>query len=34
LAVPMGSVMMVTSSVAILSLWLLVRPRTVPALTH
>jgi DHA1 family bicyclomycin/chloramphenicol resistance-like MFS transporter len=33
-AVPMGSVMMVTSAVAILSLWLLVRPRSVPALAH
>jgi DHA1 family bicyclomycin/chloramphenicol resistance-like MFS transporter len=33
-AVPMGSVMIATSCVAIASLWLLVRPRTVPALGH
>jgi DHA1 family bicyclomycin/chloramphenicol resistance-like MFS transporter len=33
-AVPMGSVMICTSVVAIAALWLLVRPRTVPALGH
>lgn len=33
-AAPMGAVMVCTTSVAILSLWLLVRPRTVPALGH
>jgi len=33
-AVPMGTVMAVTASVAIASLWFVVRPRTVPALTR
>lgn len=33
-AVPMGAVMAATSSVAIASLWLIVRPRTVPALAR
>jgi DHA1 family bicyclomycin/chloramphenicol resistance-like MFS transporter len=33
-AAPMGAVMVCTTSVAILSLWFLVRPRTVPALGH
>lgn len=33
-AAPMGAVMVCTTAVAILSLWLLVRPRTVPALGH
>jgi DHA1 family bicyclomycin/chloramphenicol resistance-like MFS transporter len=33
-AAPMGAVMICTTTVAILSLWLLVRPRTVPALGH
>ncbi|WP_423918700.1 multidrug effflux MFS transporter [Frigoribacterium sp. 2-23] len=33
-AVPMGSVMACTTFVGILSLWFLVRPRTVPALGH
>ncbi|WP_210508533.1 multidrug effflux MFS transporter [Naasia sp. SYSU D00057] len=32
-AIPMGAVMAVTAAVAILSLWLIVRPRTVPALS-
>jgi len=31
-AVPMGSVMAATSVVSIVSLWLIVRPRTVPPL--
>lgn len=33
-AVPMGVVMMVTALVAVLSLWLVVRPRSVPALVR
>ncbi|WP_345763687.1 multidrug effflux MFS transporter [Diaminobutyricibacter sp. McL0608] len=33
-AVPMGAVMAVTSTVSILALWFVVRPRTVPALAH
>jgi DHA1 family bicyclomycin/chloramphenicol resistance-like MFS transporter len=33
-AVPMGSVMAATAAVAIGLLWFVVRPRTVPALTH
>ena len=33
-AVPMGSVMICTTIVGILALWLLVRPRTVPPLGH
>jgi DHA1 family bicyclomycin/chloramphenicol resistance-like MFS transporter len=33
-AAPMGAVMNCTTAVAILSLWILVRPRTVPALGH
>lgn len=33
-AAPMGAVMACTSAVAILSLWILVRPRTVPPLGH
>ncbi|WP_235497096.1 MULTISPECIES: multidrug effflux MFS transporter [unclassified Agreia] len=33
-AVPMGAVMAVTAAVAVLSLWLIVRPSTVPALGH
>ncbi|TFC83702.1 Bcr/CflA family efflux MFS transporter [Cryobacterium sinapicolor] len=33
-AVPMGAVMGVTAVVSILALWLVVRPRTVPALGH
>jgi len=32
--VPMGAVMAATSSIAIASLWLIVRPRTVPALAR
>lgn len=32
-AIPMGGVMLATSIVAILSLWFVVRPKTVPALT-
>jgi len=31
-AVPMGTVMATTAAVAVLSLWFIVRPRTVPAL--
>jgi DHA1 family bicyclomycin/chloramphenicol resistance-like MFS transporter len=31
-AVPMASVMLATASVSILSLWFIVRPKTVPAL--
>jgi len=30
----MGGLMIVTSSIAILLLWFVVRPKTVPALTH
>lgn len=33
-AVPMGGVMAVTSAIAILSLWFIVRPKTVPALSR
>ncbi len=33
-AIPMGAVMAVTSTVSICALWFVVRPRTVPALTH
>jgi DHA1 family bicyclomycin/chloramphenicol resistance-like MFS transporter len=33
-AVPMGTVMAITSVVSIASLWLIVRPRTVPALSR
>ncbi len=33
-AVPMGAVMATTALVAVLSLWFVVRPKTVPALTH
>jgi DHA1 family bicyclomycin/chloramphenicol resistance-like MFS transporter len=33
-AVPMGSVMAVTAAVAVTSLWFVVRPRTVPALSR
>jgi DHA1 family bicyclomycin/chloramphenicol resistance-like MFS transporter len=33
-AAPMGAVMIATTSIAILGLWILVRPRTVPALSH
>ncbi len=33
-AAPMGAVMVATTSIAILGLWILVRPRTVPALGH
>ena len=33
-AVPMGAVMGTTAIVSILSLWFIVRPRTVPALGH
>ncbi|BDZ51677.1 Bcr/CflA family drug resistance efflux transporter [Frondihabitans sucicola] len=33
-AAPMGAVMICTTAVAILSLWLLVRPKSVPALGH
>ena len=33
-AVPMGTVMAITAAVAITSLWLIVRPRTVPALSR
>ena len=33
-AIPMGGLMIVTSSIAILLLWFVVRPKTVPALTH
>ncbi|WP_374947635.1 multidrug effflux MFS transporter [Agreia sp.] len=33
-AVPMGAVMTATAAVAVLSLWLIVRPSTVPALGH
>lgn len=33
-AVPMGTLMAVTSSVGVAGLWLIVRPRTVPELSH
>ncbi|MER3390753.1 MAG: multidrug effflux MFS transporter [Microcella sp.] len=33
-AVPMGSVMAITATVAVASLWFIVRPRTVPALSR
>jgi DHA1 family bicyclomycin/chloramphenicol resistance-like MFS transporter len=33
-AIPMGVMMVCVSVVAILALWILVRPRTVPALGH
>jgi DHA1 family bicyclomycin/chloramphenicol resistance-like MFS transporter len=33
-AIPMGVTMVITSVLAILALWLLVRPRTVPPLVH
>jgi DHA1 family bicyclomycin/chloramphenicol resistance-like MFS transporter len=33
-AVPMGSVMAVTAAVSVLALWFVVRPKTVPALSH
>ena len=33
-AVPMGAVMTVTSAIAVLALWFIVRPRTVPELSH
>lgn len=33
-AVPMGVTMMVMATLAILALWILVRPRSVPALEH
>ncbi|RKR73127.1 multidrug effflux MFS transporter [Frondihabitans australicus] len=33
-AAPMGAVMVCTTAIAILSLWILVRPRTVPELGH
>ncbi|MFT2817078.1 multidrug effflux MFS transporter [Leifsonia sp. A12D58] len=33
-ATPMGAVMIVTSSIAIIVLWTVVRPRSVPALSH
>jgi DHA1 family bicyclomycin/chloramphenicol resistance-like MFS transporter len=33
-AIPMGVTMMTTSVLSILALWILVRPRTVPALAH
>jgi MFS transporter, DHA1 family, multidrug resistance protein len=33
-AIPMGAVMVGTSLIAVLSLWFLVRPRTVPPLTN
>lgn len=33
-AIPMGSVMAITATISVLTLWLVVRPRTVPALTH
>jgi len=33
-AVPMGTVMAITAAVAMASLWFIVRPRTVPALSR
>jgi len=33
-AAPMGAVMIATSVVSVLALWLIVRPKTVPELAH
>jgi DHA1 family bicyclomycin/chloramphenicol resistance-like MFS transporter len=33
-AVPMGATMAITASVSLAVMWIVVRPRTVPALVH